>query len=139
MKSSITKIGNLALGRIYGNKFDAKTEYERTFTVSKDEFNLTIFADANYTKDRWHGHYTSGVSYEVWGITLGLKPIPNDSAIIFDVITDTLKGSKEVPSHFIVKHWSDYHDRKKESYTVYRLTQSQEKQILKAGQSPHSN
>lgn len=128
MKTTITKIGNLALGRIYGSKYDAMAEYDRTFVVSKDDFDLTTSPVGKSFKSNEHFvRFVGGKSYEVWGIKLGLKQLSCVRPTLYEEIADAIKESKEVPSHLIVKTWTDDdYVGHKETYTVHRLTQFQE-------------
>lgn len=117
----------MALGRIYGSKYDAMAEYDRTFVVSKDEFDLTVSAAKSFRTHKFGVRFVGGTSYEVWGIKLGLKQLSSIRPTLYEEIADAIKESKEVPSHLIVKTWTDDdYVGHKETYTVHRLSQFQE-------------
>ena len=133
MKASINKIGNLALNRIYGNLYDPQGDYERTFVIANDDYNLLQNADPSYFRSHKFGvRYNTGTSHEVWGIKLGLKKFRNSPNTLFEAIIEIVKESKEVPSHLIKREYtSDDYTGTKETYTVYRIRQEQKQIILK--------
>ena len=136
MKATITKIGNLALGRLYGNKYDPMGGYERQFIISKENIDLEDFADDKMFNSHEQGvRYCKGVNIEIWGIALGLQQLPMEGSLIFNEITDIVVRLKEVPSHLIKREWADDDFTGfKETYTVYRLTQNQMSEIHQAAE-----
>lgn len=133
MKATINKIGNLALNRIYGNVDDPQGDYERTFIIANEEYNLLQNADPSYFRSHKFGvHYNAGTSYEVWGIKLGLKKFRDSPKTLFEAIIEIVRESKEVPSHLIKREYtSNDYTGTKETYTVYRISQEQRQIILK--------
>jgi len=168
--NSITRIGNATLLKIFkygiviknGSPFTLRGNLKaRDFTpwgVVKHEkrslfFKVEVTFPAEplnlYTKkiesgffqtDNGEERYQTGITYALWGITLGLvflEPIYSLETTIFEAIVATKEiKSKGLPSHIIqiltMSHdltFMNERDRSEEYIKIYRLTQHQELKI----------
>jgi hypothetical protein len=133
--NSVTKIGRLALTRLFTSKPFWKSGDN---TITKVEFSKEILilqrrsADIEYVHDH-DAQYYAGGSYKVWGIELGLHTLdvqPHQNPL--DALTTLLtKVRAPLPSHVVVHTWSNSDHHSETAYKIYRLSQPQEELLRK--------
>jgi hypothetical protein len=128
--NSINKIGVMALTRIFAKK--PFISLEKTFIsrviFSKQEINEQVLSRSDW-----------GKSYKIWSIELGIIDVPmkGHQSVYRAALRVLKKLQKEsVPSHLIISKVVTVDDKITTTYTIYRLTEEQERIMYFEGLAP---
>lgn len=143
---TIAQIGKAALLRVFKphNTINALEQSSTSVVFPDEQYDLSKPIKSSYSNQHFMGSIQarSGNAFLVWGIQCGLhylgKIEEEQSAFRAIAKLDCLHtktsnggyGIHAAPSHFIVKEWSsDDMSGDHETYTVYRLTPQQERDV----------
>lgn len=130
---TITQIGSSALQRLFGNFFYEEESYSGTFKVSKDVFNLETSPEIIIENggDENSKFISRETKYLVWGIALGLRPVPSNASTILEAIRALAKANYDyTPSHLVkFQYTRSLLIGKRDTVVVYRLSKEQEDRI----------
>ncbi len=132
--TTITKIGEAALTRLFKphTTINAMEQSSCAVLFPREEYDMEAPLEFGSSSYHWGElHFNSGSGYMVWSIELGLKAlVVLDGDTALDAIGRLECLAHTNPSHFIVREFSsDDVSGDHETYTVYRLSQKQEKSI----------
>lgn len=134
--NTIAKIGKAALVRLFSSTDFrvAGTDTNISFEFPSEDFDLHALQRNGYINEHVLGsiQYIGGVSFHVWGIRLGLVTFEvRDGETVAESLERTMEERAfYCPSHLIVSRWSsDDLNGNEARYTIYRLSQEQEKNL----------